>query len=215
MAQQPAKFAVEKSPEEFASIPEAELPDLKNENDTANQLVDNAMSTFLAEALSDQALIKEDVYDTIDEMIAKLDEKLTGTGERKSSMRPEFQTLESAWRRGIDYLVHQSETDALAEAAILEHLQERTCWRVQELSWRQVGPEARCSSRSTKPSSGQLGGQPYGCIVGDYEFSYDPQDITVLRGMAKISSAAHAPFLASCQSAAHADGQLDRTAGQA
>ncbi|MEP3669196.1 MAG: type VI secretion system contractile sheath large subunit, partial [Roseibium sp.] len=99
----------EQSPEEFASILKQNFR-IKNENETANQLVDTAMSTFLAEALSDQGLIKDDVYDTIDEMIAKLDEKLS---EQVNEIihAPQFQTLESAWR-GLDYLVHQCETDA-------------------------------------------------------------------------------------------------------
>ena len=71
----------EKSPEEFASILKQNFR-IKTENDTANALVDSAMSTFLSEALSDQTLIKDDVYDTIDEMIAKLDEiaKVVRTG---------------------------------------------------------------------------------------------------------------------------------------
>ena len=104
-----AEAAGEKSPEEFASILKQNFR-IKSENETANELVDNAMSTFLAEALSDQALIKDDVYDTIDEMIAKLDEKLTSQ-VNEIIHAPSYQKLESAWR-GIDYLLHNSETDA-------------------------------------------------------------------------------------------------------
>lgn len=186
------EVAVEKSPEEFASILKQNFR-IKNENDTANQLVDNAMSTFLAEALSDQALIKEDVYDTIDEMIAKLDEKLTAQ-VNEIIHAEEFQTLESAWR-GIDYLVHQSETDASLKLQFL-NISKKELAGVFKSYRGAKWDQSPLFKQIYEAEFGQLGGQPYGCLVGDYEFSYDPQDITVLRGMAKIASAAHAPFLA-------------------
>jgi type VI secretion system protein ImpC len=43
---------------------------------------------------------------------------------------------------------------------------------------------------------GTLGGEPFGCLVGDYYFDHGPQDVEFLGEMAKIAAAAHAPFLA-------------------
>jgi type VI secretion system protein ImpC len=43
---------------------------------------------------------------------------------------------------------------------------------------------------------GTLGGEPFGCLVGDYYFDQGPMDVELLGEMAKISAAAHAPFLA-------------------
>ncbi len=43
---------------------------------------------------------------------------------------------------------------------------------------------------------GQLGGQPFGCLVGDYYFSHLPTDVQLLRDLSKIAGAAHAPFFA-------------------
>jgi type VI secretion system protein ImpC len=42
---------------------------------------------------------------------------------------------------------------------------------------------------------GQLGGAPYGCLVGDFYFDQSPTDVALLSEMAKISAAAHAPFI--------------------
>src|SRR5512140_147909 len=39
------------------------------------------------------------------------------------------------------------------------------------------------------------GGQPYGCIIGDYSFDHSAPDVEILSGMAQIASAAHAPFI--------------------
>src|SRR5690606_31140101 len=42
----------------------------------------------------------------------------------------------------------------------------------------------------------QFGGCPYGAIIGLYEFENKPSDIVWLRGMGKVASAAHAPYVA-------------------
>ena len=46
-----------------------------------------------------------------------------------------------------------------------------------------------------------IGGHPYGCLVGDYNFSHMPTDVEVMEGMAKVASAAHAPFISGTSSA--------------
>jgi type VI secretion system protein ImpC len=38
---------------------------------------------------------------------------------------------------------------------------------------------------------------PYGCLVGDFQFDHSPPDLEILKGMAQIASAAHAPFISS------------------
>lgn len=44
---------------------------------------------------------------------------------------------------------------------------------------------------------GTHGGSPFSIIVGDYEFSASPPDIALLKHLAAVSSAAHAPFISS------------------
>ncbi|MGE0434666.1 MAG: type VI secretion system contractile sheath large subunit, partial [Planctomycetota bacterium] len=44
---------------------------------------------------------------------------------------------------------------------------------------------------------GQFGGEPYGAIIGNYEFSHGPQDIDLLKKVASISTMSHAPFISS------------------
>jgi type VI secretion system protein ImpC len=50
------------------------------------------------------------------------------------------------------------------------------------------------------------GGQPYGAIVGDFEFANDPEDIFLLEQMSHVSAAGFCPFLTS---ASHKLLQLD------
>jgi type VI secretion system protein ImpC len=39
---------------------------------------------------------------------------------------------------------------------------------------------------------GQFGGEPYGCLVGDYYFDHSPTDVELLSEMSKIAASAHA-----------------------
>jgi type VI secretion system protein ImpC len=42
---------------------------------------------------------------------------------------------------------------------------------------------------------GQFGGEPFGCLTGDYYFDHSPQDVELLAQIAQISAASHAPFI--------------------
>jgi type VI secretion system protein ImpC len=47
---------------------------------------------------------------------------------------------------------------------------------------------------------GTLGGDPYGCLVGDYYFDHSPVDVQLLRDISKVAAAMHAPFFAAASS---------------
>lgn len=109
-----------------------------------------------------------------------------------------FQALESSWR-GLWYLVTQADDKKNIKI------------RVLDISWAEV---ARDISRALEFDHSQLfkkiyseeygtpGGQPFGVIIGNYEISHKPsvshkfEDISILEGIAQISAAAFAPFIA-------------------
>jgi type VI secretion system protein ImpC len=177
--------------EEFASILKQSF---KPRTERARIEVESGISTLVDQALKDTSVIKADVLDTIDEMIARIDAKLS---EQMNEIihAPEFQQIESAWR-GLHYLVYNSETDAQLKIHIMN------------VSKRELGRNLRTNFPGAKwdqsplfkkiyeAEYGVLGGQPYGCIVADYEFSHLPTDVQLLRDMSKIAAAAHAPFFA-------------------
>ena len=177
--------------EEFASILKQSF---KPRTERARIEVESGISVLVDQALKDTSVIKADVLDTIDEMIARIDAKLS---EQMNEIvhAPEFQQIESAWR-GLHYLVYNSETDAQLKIHIMN------------ISKRELGRNLRTNfpgakwdqsplfKRIYEAEYGVLGGQPYGCIVADYEFSHLPTDVQLLRDMSKISAAAHAPFFA-------------------
>src|SRR3984893_13071684 len=89
----------------------------KPRTERAASEVESAVQALVTKALADSSIVKSEVLDTIEEMIARLDEKLSAqTNEVLHA--PEFQQLESAWR-GLNYLVFNSETDATLKIRVL------------------------------------------------------------------------------------------------
>ena len=145
------------------------------------------------EALKDSTVIKSDVLDTIEEMIARLDQKLTAQ-VNEFIHAPEFQKIESAWR-GLHYLVFNSETDANLKIRVL-NVSKNEIYRNLRLY-----PDARWDQSPLfkqvyEQEFGQLGGEPFGCLIGDYYFGHSPTDVQLLRDLSKVAGAAHAPFFA-------------------
>jgi type VI secretion system protein ImpC len=62
------------TPDEFADLLKQSF---KPRTERAASDVDNAIGILVREALADANVVKEDVLDTIQEMIARLDEKLS------------------------------------------------------------------------------------------------------------------------------------------
>ena len=163
----------------------------RNERHAAE--VENAVSVLVEQALSDTSLVKDDVLETIEGMIARLDEKLS-LQLNEILHAPEFQQLESAWR-GLNYLIFNSETDATLKIRVLN---------ISKIELRKMFTTYKGAAWDQSPlhkklyeeEYGVLGGYPYGCVVGDYYFDHSAGDVQVMSGLARVASAAHAPFFA-------------------
>jgi type VI secretion system protein ImpC len=165
----------------------------KPRSERAATEVENAVQTLVNQALADSSVIKTDVIDTIESMIAKLDEKLTAQ-MNEILHAPEFQQLESAWR-GLHYLVYNSETDATLKIRIF-NVGKNELYRNLKLYPGARWDQSPLFKKVYEQEFGTLGGEPYGCLVADYQFSHLPVDIQLMRDLSKIGSAAHAPVIA-------------------
>lgn len=187
--QSSAAGATTETTEDFADLLKQSF---KPRSERAATEVENAVSTLVEQALTDTSVIQEDVLDTIESMIAKLDEKLSDQ-VNEVIHNPAFQQLESAWR-GLHYLVYNSETDSSLKIKVLNASKSELYQmfkRYPGAKWDQ----SPLFKRIYEQEFGQLGGQPYGCLIGDYYFSQLPTDVSILREMGRVSSAAHAPFI--------------------
>ena len=165
---------------------------IKPRTDVAAKEVDNAVVALVREAMDDESLIAEDVLDTLDAMLAKLDQKLTDQ-LNEVIHHEEFQKLESSWR-GLAYTVNNSETDSTLRVKVFN----ASKGELQAMFRAYPGAKQDKSPLYQKiyeKEFGTLGGKPYGAIVGDYHFSHSTSDVAILRGMGWIAAAAQAPFV--------------------
>ena len=108
---------------------------------------------------------------------------------------PEFQALEASWR-GLHLLVRASDREAGVRVKLFDISKRelgRTLRKFRGNAWDQ-SPIFR---KIYDEEFGQLGGEPYGVLVGDYTFDHRPDDVALLSDIAMVAAAAHAPFLSS------------------
>lgn len=184
---QPEEIEVHES--DFSSLLQKEF---KPKTDEAKSAVQNAVQTLAEQALSLSSTVDSDAYKAIEAMIAEIDLKLS---EQINSIihHEDFLALESAWR-GLHYLVNNTETDETLKIRfmpIAKRELHRTLRRHKGVGWDQ----SPIFKKVYEQEYDQLGGMPYGCLVGDYNFDHSPPDVELLGEMAKISAAAHCPFI--------------------
>jgi type VI secretion system protein ImpC len=166
--------------------------EFKPKSDRARAQVEVAVETLAQQVLSDEDLILDDAINSINAIIAEIDLKLTGQ-INQILHNDEFQQLESAWR-GLHHLVNNTETDEMLKIRFIPISKKelgKTIKKFKGTAWDQ----SPLFKKVYEEEYGQLGGEPFGCLVGDYPFSHSAPDVEILQGMAQIAAAAHAPFI--------------------
>ena len=168
--------------------------EFKPKSEEANTAVKSAVNTLAQKALQNASLISNDSIKTIEGMIAELDKKLS---EQMNAIihHEDFENLESAWR-GLSYLVNNTQTSETLKLRVLNVSKKdlaKTLKKFKGTAWDQ----SPIFKKLYEDEYGTAGGEPYGAIIGDYYFNHSPQDIELLKGVAQIASAAHAPFISS------------------
>jgi len=177
-------------PDEFAALLKQSF---KPRNERAASEVESAVATLVTTALADTTLLKDDVLDTLEAMIAAIDKQVSDQ-VNEIIHAPEFQQIESAWR-GLNYLVMNSETDANLKISVMN------VGKRELLNNLRLYPGARWDQSPLfkqvyEQEFGTLGGQPIGAMVCDYEFTHEPTDVQLLRALSKIAASAHMPLFA-------------------
>jgi type VI secretion system protein ImpC len=164
----------------------------KPQSTAAKTEVEAAVRTLAQQALAKSTLIGPDTVESINAMIGEIDRKMS---EQINAIlhHADFQRLESAWR-GLHHLVSNTETDEMLKIRVLNISKKdlhKTLKKFKGTNWDQ----SPIFKKLYEEEFGTLGGEPYGCLVGDYYFDHRPEDIELLGEMAKISAAIHAPFI--------------------
>jgi type VI secretion system protein ImpC len=174
---------------DFAALLKKEF---RPQTESARQEVETAVKTLAEHALAGTKLIGNDVVTTIDALIAAIDRKLS---EQMNQIlhHEDFQTMEGAWR-GLHYLVNNTESDEQLKIRVMNISKKevhKTLKKYKGAAWDQ----SPLFKKLYEEEYGQFGGEPFGCLVGDYHFDHSPVDVEILGEMGKICAAMHSPFI--------------------
>ncbi len=180
---------------EFESLLQKEF---KPKTDQAKDAVQDAVRTLAAEVLEGTAVVSDDVLTTIESIIAEIDRKLS---EQLNAImhHDDFQALEGSWR-GLAHLINNTETDETLKIRVMNISKKDTGKTLRKFKGT-LWDQSPLFKKLYENEYGMPGGEPYGCLIGDYAFDHSPQDVAMLQGMAQIAAAAHCPFIAASQPA--------------
>lgn len=151
----------------------------------------------LLKALTEQAMagtvkFSRNLAQTITKAIEMIDGKISR--QLAEIMHHEkFLKLEGTWR-GLNFLVMNSETGENMKIRVLNITKRQL---LNDFAKATEFDQSMLFKKIYENEFGTPGGEPYGCMVGDYEFSNHPDDIELLRGLAGVAAASFAPFISS------------------
>jgi len=163
---------------------------IKPRDDASRERAADLVQTLVQQLLEPGQVVKKGVTQTINARIAAIDQLLSTQLDRILH-HPDLQRLEASWR-GLHKVVNKTET---GEAMKI---------RVLNVSKRDMLRDFQSAAEFTESSLwkaiyesefGTYGGDPFGCLVGDYEFGKGAQDVELLRQMSQVAAASHAPFI--------------------
>jgi len=172
---------------ESASLLDQVLTQTPNvQADEAKQLY----SSLVEEALKGTCTWDKDVTRTIQGAMENIDRAVS---EQLSAImhNPRFQKLEGSWR-GLNYLVMNSETSTTLKLKLLNGTKKDV---MKDLDKAVEFDQSNLFKKIYENEFGMPGGEPYGALIGDYEFENNPDDIGMLEKLSGVAGASFAPFI--------------------
>lgn len=159
--------------------------------DQARDLLENLVKEIMGGTVTFDKNVDRTLKRAIDLIDHKLSRQLA-----EVMHHPEFLKLEGTWR-GFRYLVYNSETSAQLKIRVLNVSKKDLA---KDLEKAAEFDQSELFKKLYEHEFGTPGGEPYGALVGDYDFSSHPEDIAMLQKISGVCGAAHCPFIAATSS---------------
>ena len=163
---------------------------LTNTKQTEPDRAQDLVKTLVEQALSGTVTFDKNLTRTFERAIAAIDRKLS-TQLNAIMHDPKFLKLEGTWR-GLHYLVQNTETGTALKIRVLNATKRdlnRDLTKAVEFD------QSQLFKKIYENEFGTPGGEPYGALIGDYEWNNHPDDVETLRLMSNIAAGAFAPFI--------------------
>jgi type VI secretion system protein ImpC len=158
----------------------------QTEPDRAKEL----LRTLTDEALKGTVTYSKNLTVTFNKAIKLIDEKMSK--QLNAIMHDaKFLKLEGSWR-GLNHLIMSSETSSSLKIRVM-NLSKRELYK--DLSKAVEFDQSQIFKKIYENEFGTPGGEPYGAMIGDYEFTNHPEDIELLGQVSNVAAAAFAPFI--------------------
>jgi type VI secretion system protein ImpC len=150
------------------------------------------LRTLTEEALKGTVTFSRNLTLTFNKAIALLDQKLS---EQVTAIlhHPDFLKLEGSWR-GLSYLVANTISDSMLKIKLLNASKAEIA---KDLAKATDFDQSDTFRRIYTSEFGTLGGEPFGALIGDYEFTNHAADVEFLNSMSGIAAGSFTPFISS------------------
>ena len=157
---------------------------------TERSRAEELLKTLTTEALKGTVSFDKDVTRSLTASIKALDQAISK--QLAAVMhKPEFQQLEGTWR-GLNHLVMNSETSAMLKLKVL-NCGKRELFK--DVDKAVEFDQSQIFKKIYENEFGTPGGEPYGALIGDFEFTNHPEDIDLLSKMSNVAAAGFCPFI--------------------
>lgn len=157
---------------------------------TERSRAEELLKTLTEEAMKGTVTWSRNVSQTITEGIKAIDEVLS---KQMAAIlhNPAFQKLEGSWR-GLHHLVMNTETSTNLKLKVL-NVSKRELFK--DVDKAVEFDQSQIFKKLYENEFGTPGGEPYGSLIGDYEFTNHPEDVELLSKMSNVAAAAFCPFI--------------------
>jgi type VI secretion system protein ImpC len=176
---------------EFSDLLEKDFRVKEDDGEKLQKLVQNL--ALAAREKAGTATISGNAVKSIKSLIAGIDSLLT-TQMNEILHAPEVRQIEGTWR-GLHYLCNNTETDQKLKIRVINMTKDQLADQLEDFEG-QMWDQSPAFKKLYTEEYSMFGGEPFGCIVGAYEFSHHPRDVGLLRNLSGICASAHAPFIA-------------------
>ncbi len=160
------------------------------EEPASQQRGKNLVKEFLAQVLGGEVTVSRDSEAMINQRIAQIDH-LVSLQLNEVMHHPAFQKLEGSWR-GLKYVLDNSEMTPMLKVRVLNATKKEV---LKDLQRAPEFDQSALFKKVYEDEYGVFGGEPFGALIGDFEFTKHPEDIELLEKISQVAAASHAPFL--------------------
>ena len=157
---------------------------------TARDEAQDLLKTLTEQAMKGTVKWDKNLSVTINSAIAAIDDAMS---RQLSALlhTDKFKQLEGSWR-GLHHLVSKSETGSDLKIRVMNISKKEL---TRDLEKAVEFDQSQIFKKIYESEFGTAGGEPYAALIGDFEFSSHPDDISMLSKMSNVAAAGFCPFI--------------------